>query len=165
MPVCIIKREERKTKSTVFFFLANVFMLSCFSCQTLCDPMDCSLPDSSACEIFQARILEWIARGVLYHQINLGSLFLVNRTWILTEGIQTLSRVCISLLLFKIRFAFTHVLKAASFLYSNICFSLDYVISSVLVLMITSVELASNFTAPLKASLWVGGESNFKKRL
>ena len=28
---------------------------------TLCDPMDCSLPDSSARGILQARILKWIA--------------------------------------------------------------------------------------------------------
>ena len=31
------------------------------SCPTLCDPMDCSLPDSSICGIFQARVLEWAA--------------------------------------------------------------------------------------------------------
>ena len=31
------------------------------SCQTLCDPMDCSLPGSSVDAIIQARILEWIA--------------------------------------------------------------------------------------------------------
>ena len=31
------------------------------SCPTLCDPMDCSLPDSSVCGILQTRILEWIA--------------------------------------------------------------------------------------------------------
>ena len=30
-------------------------------CSTLCDPMDCSLPDSSVHEILQARILEWVA--------------------------------------------------------------------------------------------------------
>ena len=30
-------------------------------CLTLCDPMDCSLPDSSVQEISQARILEWVA--------------------------------------------------------------------------------------------------------
>ena len=30
-------------------------------CPTLCDPMDCSLPDSLFHEIFQARILEWVA--------------------------------------------------------------------------------------------------------
>ena len=27
---------------------------------TLCGPMDCRLPGSSVCEIFQARILEWV---------------------------------------------------------------------------------------------------------
>ena len=31
------------------------------SCWTLWDPMDCSLPGSSVCGIFQARILEWVA--------------------------------------------------------------------------------------------------------
>ena len=31
------------------------------SCPTLCDPMDCSLPDSSVYGILQARILEWVA--------------------------------------------------------------------------------------------------------
>ena len=31
------------------------------SCPTLCDPMDCSLPDSSIQEISQTRILEWVA--------------------------------------------------------------------------------------------------------
>ena len=30
------------------------------SCPTLCDPMDCSLPDSSIHGVFQARILEWV---------------------------------------------------------------------------------------------------------
>ena len=32
----------------------------------LCDPMGCSSPDSSAHRIFQARILEWVAIGLLY---------------------------------------------------------------------------------------------------
>ena len=31
------------------------------SCLTLCNPMDCSPPDSSAHGILQARILEWVA--------------------------------------------------------------------------------------------------------
>ena len=31
------------------------------SCPTLCDPMNCRLPGSSVHEIFQARILEWVA--------------------------------------------------------------------------------------------------------
>ena len=30
-------------------------------CLALCDPMDCSLPDSTVHGIFQARILEWVA--------------------------------------------------------------------------------------------------------
>ena len=30
-------------------------------CLTLCDPMDCSSPDSSVRGILQARILEWVA--------------------------------------------------------------------------------------------------------
>jgi len=30
-------------------------------CPILCDSMDCSLPGSSVCEIFQTRILEWVA--------------------------------------------------------------------------------------------------------
>ena len=30
-------------------------------CLTLCDPVDCSPPGSSVLEIFQARILEWVA--------------------------------------------------------------------------------------------------------
>ena len=36
-------------------------MLSRFSCVQLCDPMDCSLPDSSVHGILRARILEWVA--------------------------------------------------------------------------------------------------------
>ena len=31
------------------------------SCPTLCDPVDCSPPGFSVREIFQARILEWVA--------------------------------------------------------------------------------------------------------
>ena len=38
-----------------------VCVLVAQSCPTLCDLMDCSLPSSSVHEIFQARILEWVA--------------------------------------------------------------------------------------------------------
>ena len=31
------------------------------SCPTLCNPLDCSLPWSSVCGIFQARVLERVA--------------------------------------------------------------------------------------------------------
>ena len=34
------------------------------SCPTLCDPTDCSLPDSSVHGILQARIPEWVAMPV-----------------------------------------------------------------------------------------------------
>ena len=49
------------------------------SCLTLCNPMDCSLPDSSVHGIFQARVLEWVAisfsRGIFPTQgSNLGFL-------------------------------------------------------------------------------------------
>ena len=36
-------------------------VLSFQLCQTLFDPMDCSLPDSSVHSILQATILEWVA--------------------------------------------------------------------------------------------------------
>ena len=36
-------------------------VLSCLSCPTLCDAMDCSSPGSSAHGLLQARILEWLA--------------------------------------------------------------------------------------------------------
>ena len=42
------------------------------SCLTLCNPMDCSLPQSCVHEIFQARVLEWVAisfsRGSSQHR-------------------------------------------------------------------------------------------------
>ena len=38
-----------------------VCLLSHLSCQTLCNPMDCSSPGSSVHGISQARILEWVA--------------------------------------------------------------------------------------------------------
>ena len=45
------------------------------SCPTLRDPMDCSLPGSSAHGIFQARILEWVA--IAFSMINLDSVLLI----------------------------------------------------------------------------------------
>ena len=39
------------------------------SCQTLSDPMDCSLPGSSVHGIFQARVLEWVA--IAFHTYTL----------------------------------------------------------------------------------------------
>ena len=66
----------------VLFSSINLLLLSCMSslyildispllnkvkvkvahlCLTLCDPLDCSPPGSSVHEVFQARILEWVA--------------------------------------------------------------------------------------------------------
>ena len=46
-------------------------MLVAQSCPTLCNPMDCNPPGSCVHEIFQARILGWVAisfsRGSLYY--------------------------------------------------------------------------------------------------
>ena len=49
------------------FFILILLLVVCIhtkslqSCPTLCDPVDCSPPDSSAYGILQAKILEWIA--------------------------------------------------------------------------------------------------------
>ena len=63
-------------------------MLVAQSCLTLCHPLECSLPGSSAHGILQARILEWVAtpfstqglssnllncRQILYHLSHKGS--------------------------------------------------------------------------------------------
>ena len=76
----------------------SIWLLMCLVaqlCPTLCDPMDCCLPGSSACGLFQASILEWGAisytrgsfwpkdwtlisciscngRWILYHEHHLG---------------------------------------------------------------------------------------------
>ena len=47
-----------------------VCVLVAQSCPTICDPMDCSLPDFSVHGILQARIVEWIAIPFIF--INIG---------------------------------------------------------------------------------------------
>ena len=47
--------------SILAVFQCNVHAKSLQSCPTLCDPMNCSPPDSSVRGILQARILEWVA--------------------------------------------------------------------------------------------------------
>ena len=49
------------TSTTYNSFSFAVLCLVTQSCLTLCDPMNCSLPDSSVHGILQARILEWVA--------------------------------------------------------------------------------------------------------
>ena len=43
------------------YICVYIHMFVTQSCLTLCNPMDCSPPGSSVHEIFQARILEWVA--------------------------------------------------------------------------------------------------------
>ena len=47
------------------YLYMRVKVLVAQSCPTLCDPMDCSPPGSSAHGILQARILGWIANSFL----------------------------------------------------------------------------------------------------
>ena len=47
------------------------------SCPTLCDPMDCSLPGSSAHGIFQARVLDW---GAIAFSVSIAREILKNKT-------------------------------------------------------------------------------------
>ena len=66
-------------------FISEVKVLVAQFCPSLCDPMDCSLPDSSIHEILQARIWEWVAifysRGVFLTQGSNPGLFYCK--WIL----------------------------------------------------------------------------------
>ena len=56
-------RHNLVTKQQAFAFKkqVKVKVSDVQSCLPLCDPMDCSPPDSFVHGIFQARILEWIA--------------------------------------------------------------------------------------------------------
>ena len=48
-------------KLNILNFICVCVCVCTQSCPTLCHPMVCSPPDSSVHEIFQARILEWVA--------------------------------------------------------------------------------------------------------
>ena len=52
---------KEKDILSVSLFLNLHAHLAIQSCPTLCDPVDCNLPDSSVHGIIQARILEWVA--------------------------------------------------------------------------------------------------------
>ena len=53
------------------------------SCLTLCDPMDCSLPDSSVHGIFQARLLERVASSFFRGSSQLRDQTHISCRWIL----------------------------------------------------------------------------------
>ena len=53
---------ERKVRWMSLPQIVRGHLLSCFSrVLTLCNPVDCSLPNSFVCGIVQARVLEWVA--------------------------------------------------------------------------------------------------------
>ena len=88
-PACQCKKDIEDTssillyhmiwgwKETTFKFHSLPRKLSVLSCLTLCSPVDWSPPDSSVHEIFQARILEWVA--IFYSR---GSSWPRNQTWV-----------------------------------------------------------------------------------
>ena len=62
--LCLLMDEWIKKMSYIVCVCVCVraYMLSCFSCVRLCDPMDCSLPGSSVHGILLAHgELEWVA--------------------------------------------------------------------------------------------------------
>ena len=52
---------EQTAPKVIVYYPMCVHAKSLQSCPTLCDPVDCSLPESSVHGILQARILEWVA--------------------------------------------------------------------------------------------------------
>ena len=57
----MIKLRLWRYKITLYYLHLCVHTKSHQSCSALCDPMDCSLPNSSVHGILQARILKWVA--------------------------------------------------------------------------------------------------------
>ena len=57
----ILPFMEERTHESLHSFSLSVCLCVCASCPTLCDSIDCSLLGSTVHEIFQARILEWVA--------------------------------------------------------------------------------------------------------
>ena len=115
--VCGVTQSQTRLKqlsssSSILFSVAKL-------CQTLCDPMDCSLPGSSIHGIFQARILEWVAISS-----SRGSSQLRDQTHVSCIGRQILYHwatwEAISPYIFVIRYNSNRKLIQRS------CFSLDW---------------------------------------
>ena len=61
-PFSEVQFQVYKIVVQIFYRLYSIYVLCCaVLSQTLCDPMDCSLPDSFVHGSLQARILEWVA--------------------------------------------------------------------------------------------------------
>ena len=54
--------QHHSSKASIFNAAAAAAAKSLPSCLTLCNPLDCSLPGFSVHGIFQARVLEWVAK-------------------------------------------------------------------------------------------------------
>ena len=76
----LFAKNEKKYATLKINFLC--MQLCAQLCLTLCNPMDCSLPGSSAHGIFQARLLEWIA--ISCSRMN----FLANNKEIVYLGVE-----------------------------------------------------------------------------
>ena len=75
----IIKYFLNHIKAKLYFQGKKHTQIHKVKCPTLCNPMDCSLPGSSTHEIFQARVLEWVAIPFSYGEssINIYTLLLL----------------------------------------------------------------------------------------
>ena len=59
-PLLLLNLRQARLKETCARHLSDA-KWKCYSCPTLCNPMDCSPPGSSVHEILQGSILEWVA--------------------------------------------------------------------------------------------------------
>ena len=78
VPCALIVKYSAAFKScvTTLKWYGKVKVLAAQSCPTLCDPMDCSPPDSSVHGILQTKILGWVAMSS-----STGSSWPKDQTW------------------------------------------------------------------------------------
>ena len=110
---------------------------SCSTLWTLCDPMDCSMPGSPVHEIFQARILEWVAFPTPGDLLDPGiepaspvSLALAGRFFTTAPpGKHIWCRECLNFIIWHVavRFSQHHLLKRLSLLFAIIVHVLSHV--------------------------------------
>ena len=104
---------QRNTKDNFLLCLhRREDMLVALSCPTLCNSMDCSTPGSSVREIFQARVLEWVAisffRGSSQPRDQTWVSYIAGRFFTIW-ALQKVPCVCLLLLLLLLLSHFSHV--------------------------------------------------------
>ena len=57
----VVSEVHKLNEAVDYVFCLVTKQKSQTTCLTLCNPVDCSPPGSSVCEISQAGILEWVA--------------------------------------------------------------------------------------------------------